>query len=56
MTALLYTNQILVEVSVDALQLEYQTCIALLKRHCELLTMRLLHTHATNKIIQAKSA
>jgi len=39
MTTLLYANQILIQVSVDALQLQYQTRVALLERHHVLLTM-----------------
>jgi len=39
MTTLLYADEILIEVSVNALQLQYETGIALLERHCVLLTM-----------------
>jgi len=44
-TTLLDANQVLVQISVDSLQLKYQASIALLKWHCVLLTMRLLHSH-----------
>jgi len=43
MATLLYSNEILIEVAVDSLQLQYQTGVALLKWNGVLLTVRFLH-------------